>query len=168
MPSRRRAHDDDPGNAARELKLLIDGKLSNEDYAEAERLIAAITGETDDERRDDDLPRPGGAQDERRYAMDSGDAFTRMRDLQAAEREVSPYVGDVLGMDSAAAVFREALARRGVPARDLPAAALPAMWGIAKRGGQGSGGTAPRIAHDARGAAAFDAKFPGLARLRTV
>jgi hypothetical protein len=164
MPTRRRAHDDDPASAATELKLFLETKLQPDDYADAEKLIDAMGGAEDEETG---LPRPGGAMD-RRYAMDSADPFRRMRDLQAAEREVAPYVGDVLGMDSAAAVFREALARRGIPARDLPAGALPVMWGIAKRAGQGSGGGAPRTAHDARSAAAFDAKFPGLARLRTV
>jgi hypothetical protein len=163
MP-RRRAHDDDPASAATELKLFLESKLSTDDYADAEKLIDAMSGAEDEETG---LPRPGGAMD-RRYAMDSSDTFRRMQDIQAAEREVAPYVGDVLGMDSAAAVFREALARRGIASRDLPAAALPAMWRLVRRGSQGSGGGVPRTAHDARASAAFAERFPELARVRHV
>ena len=90
MPTRRRAHDDDPASAATELKLFLETKLQPDDYADAEKLIDAMSGAEDEETG---LPRPGGAQDHR-FAMDSADPFRRMRDLQAAEREVAPYVGD--------------------------------------------------------------------------
>ena len=99
--------------------------------------------------------------------MDSADAFTRLRDLQEAQREVAPIVGEILGMDSAATVFREALSRLGVDHRGLPDAALPAMFRTARRGQHGNGG-APRIAQDSRGAASFAARFPDAARIRNV
>jgi len=164
MP-RRNARDDDPASAATELKLFLETKLQPDDYADAEKLIDAMSGAEDEETG---LPRPGGAQDHR-FAMDSASPGRIVADRDCAIAEVERFVGrhTVMACDSASGVFRAALGHLGVDARALPNAALPALWRITQRAATGAGG-APRPAYNARDAAAFAAKFPELARVRHV
>lgn len=124
-----------------------------------EKAQAMVRGLTDTSSTED----PPAMDSRPVYAMDSRDAFTRMNDLRNAEREVAPVVGEILGMDSASAVFREALTRMGVTTRDLHPSALPVMFRSAKRGN-----VSVRPAMDGRRAATFATKHPEIARIRVL
>jgi hypothetical protein len=145
----RHARDED---AAAELKTFLARVLGQDDYRKCEALLAAMSeGATDDEPGAGERwpNRLEGAQDGRPvFAMDSSDAFTRMRDLRSAERVVAPHVGEILGMDSAAAVFAEALRRLGYDGSKPHPSALPEIFrlrvGIAAANA-GRGDLPPRL-----------------------
>lgn len=163
-------HARDEGPAA-ELKLFLARVLGRDDYRTCEKLIDAM-GET----ATDDEPGAGerwperhaGAEDGRPvFAMDSTDAFTRMRDLRNAERVVAPHVGEVLGMDSAAAVFTEALRRLGYDGPRQHPSALPEVFRM-QIGMRTAGGQPMPPRHDPAAAKGFAQRFPDAGRIRVL
>ena len=128
MPTRRRAHDDDPASAATELKLFLETKLQPDDYADAEKLIDAMSGAEDEETG---LPRPGGAQDHRitrwtRHHLIRSAAcgtFTSPGGVRAGGR---PYSGESWAGFGGRRCFASTGAAWHCHARDLPSGALPA------------------------------------------
>jgi hypothetical protein len=139
-------------------------------YQKAELLLKACT---DTSTSDAESIRPPGSPEPLNGAMDSGyryslgssDAFTKMRDLTAAQTET----GVTMAMD-AASCFRQALAGFGVNARDVHATALPEIYRAhtRQRRHAASGGGAPTMATDSRTTNDFDRRFPGIARIGMV
>ena len=88
-----------------------------------------------------------------------------MAALRTAEREVSPVVGELVGMDSATAVYKAGLEALEVSLDGLP----EASYGATFRAVQAATATAAPIALDARPAATaradFDKRFPKRATL---
>jgi hypothetical protein len=144
-----------------EILTFLHGKISDSNFLEIEQKIRQLAGmdtqKPADERTAADA-RP-------RYAMDSRDPVTRMQDIGKAERAVAPHVGEILGMDSAATVFREALKRLGTDASGLAASALPEMFRLTVAANR-PGGARPRT--DAAASRTLDQRFPSIARVRTV
>lgn len=165
----RRARDADP-DLADKLLAILKRALPDADFAEVATMIRRLAG--DDDLDPDDFDLTTGqrlrAMDQRPrvYAMDSaGDAFRRMNDLRAAEREVAPVVGEVLGMDSAGDVFKTALGRLGVSTAGLPGTpALAAAFRIARRQHLDGGRPMP----PARNSAAIAQLCPDAARVRVL
>ena len=88
-----------------------------------------------------------------------------MAALRTAEREVAPVVGELVGMDSATAVYKA-----GLEALDVSLDGLPeASYGATFRAVQAASAKAAPIAQDARPAATaradFDKRFPKRATL---
>ena len=174
---RRRARDEGP-DAAIELKNLLEPHLSGSEYEHACELIDALAENMggDEPHGTRDTPRPGGAMDSYRFAMDSAGPGRIVADLNNAIAQVEPVVGRaaILACDSAASVFRTALAQLGVDARDLPASALPTMWNVTRRGhGAQSGGAGGhslllRPYTPASVSADFARNFPDAARIRSL
>ncbi|MBW4022015.1 MAG: hypothetical protein HIU92_02590 [Proteobacteria bacterium] len=83
--------------------------------------------------------------------------------IRAAEAEVAPYAGQILGMDSANAVYRAALAKLGHDVTAVPAyASMKPIFTALK------GKRAPReLAQDAAAAKGFDQRYPGRSRSKT-
>ena len=107
-----------------------------------------------------DADPPVDVEEEVKTAMDSLRA--EFRELEKAKQAVRPVVGDVIGMDSAEAVYRFALDNMKVDHKDMPAAGLATLFSVASAKKE----SAPaRVAMDS---ATVAKAIPGLARFRTV
>lgn len=107
-----------------------------------------------------DAEPPVDVEEEVKTAMDSLRA--EFRELEKAKQAVRPVVGDVIGMDSAEAVYRFALDNMKVDHKDMPAAGLATLFSVASAKKE----SAPaRVAMDS---ATVAKAIPGLARFRTV
>jgi hypothetical protein len=98
--------------------------------------------------------------------MNTAAVFREINDIRAAERAVAPYVGAVLGMDSAAAVYRHALTQMGHDCAGVHASALPAIWEAHKRN-RSRNGAAP-MATDSSSGAGFRSRFPHAAAIKAI
>lgn len=90
-------------------------------------------------------------------------AVRRMQNISAAEAEVAPAVGAVIGMDSAGKVYREALKRLGHRTDGVALAGMRDVFRAVR-------GRAPKntIAQDAATVKSLGEKFPGFDRIRSV
>jgi hypothetical protein len=166
----RRAHDDDPtdtgsaGAAHAKLLAFLEQKLKPSDLEEAQLLVEALFQAGQEQPgtgKIDSSPQPGGAMDQHSYAMDASDPIRRMQDIRCAEAEVQPVVGPVVGMDSAAGVFREALRRLGVDTWKIYPSALPVVF----RHARAPGARRSVPAMDSAATADIARRFPGAARI---
>lgn len=150
----------DAGDDAKILTFL-QGKLSPEDMT---ALKAMLQG-------------GGGAMDTKvpKTAMDAAIAAatkgvrTQMRQVQDAEREVLPFVGQItVAMDSAEDVFKFALDKMGVDVKGVhPSAYGPILRAQAKPG-QAQARQAPAMAADAAAETSYSTKYgPALGRLKS-
>lgn len=132
---------------AEKLRALLAGKVDDETLNAACSLIPAPTAAADADPESDDTD------DKVAAAMDSLRAeFRAANEARAAVRDV---VGDVLGMDSAADIYRFALDHMKVDHKDVTDdAALRALFRLAS-----AKPAAPAVAQDAA-----TKRFPGLAR----
>jgi hypothetical protein len=157
----RRAFDDvELPTAAKELLAIIEkatqSALSDKEYLDAEHIVRVLCGMD---------PTPGNvpqavAQDRRyRYALDSADAFTKIRDLQAAQTETG-----ITGGADAAATFKLALDRMGVGTPGVHSSGLAEIYRAHVRASRGY----VRPAMDARRAAAFARDCPEAARIKVL
>jgi len=123
-------------SAAADLKLFLERHLGPDQYEEADKLVDAIVAEAANAPDRDDTR--GTRDNTPTYAMDSANPGRIVADRDCAIREVEPIVGRaaVLACDSAASVFRVALAEMGVSsARTVHASALPSMFRMASHRG---------------------------------
>lgn len=119
----------------------------------------------------DDKPKGAEDGDEPDAAMDGKqmhalidkarrDALAEAAAIRTAEREVAPVVGEVVAMDSAAAVYKVGLEGLGVDLRDVPASA----YGATFRAVAAARAASPTVAMDARPSATarsdFNSRFP--------
>jgi hypothetical protein len=128
------------------------------------------------------MPRVGG-RDSRRGGMKHGmdeaavkkvadEAVAKERraqqDLRRAENDVRPYVGAIIGCDSAEAVYKRALSIRGVKEEDLtdaPVKTLRAMLAREKLPGRVAEPSEAGLAQDAARAKNFNERYPEAARI---
>lgn len=82
------------------------------------------------------------------------DTIARMNAIRRAEREVAPFIGEVVAMDSAASVYKLALDHLKVDLTDVP----PEAYGALLRALPKAPAT-PRVALDAAPAAGFDERW---------
>jgi hypothetical protein len=173
MAYNRHARDDDPndpaaGVAHAKLLKFLEQKLRPSDLDEAQLLVEALFQAGQEQPgtgKIGGIPQPGGAMDAslRRYAFDSADPVRRMQDVRAAEAEVSPVVGPVVGMDSAVDIFSAALSRLGVDAGKIHPSAMPTLFRLARQR-QRERGT-PAVAMDSRTSNDLATRYPGAARI---
>ena len=78
--------------------------------------------------------------------------------LRKAEADVQPYVGPVMGMDSAGCVYRKALTLMGHDVKNVPLTEMGVVFEAIK--GQRPRPTAATIAMDAKSAETFKERFP--------
>ena len=152
--------DEEGGEGAAVARLLnyLKGKLSDEDYTAAAALVQAeeaMDGD-DGDNDEDDKPAMDAASIRRAAAAD----FAAIR---TAEREVRPVIGELaVAMDSAAAIYKEALVSLGVDLAGLP----EASYGATFRAVQSARAAvaSPTVAQDAKNVAAsrsaFETRFP--------
>jgi hypothetical protein len=96
------------------------------------------------------------------YSIGCANPVRCLQDIQAAQADVAPVVGAIIGMDSAAEVFRTALSRLGVNTRSVYPSALPAVFRAARHRQRERG---PSIAMDSAATASFDRMFPDARRI---
>ena len=141
------------------------------DESPADKLRALLAGKVDDATLEaacgllatpaaDEKPEPGMKKEEVDAAMDS--LRKELREAEEARRDVRAVVGDVMGMDSAAAVYGFALDHMKVDRAGVEGA--PALRALFKVAAAGKASTAP--VHVAQDSAGLAAKFPGAARFR--
>jgi hypothetical protein len=138
-------------DTARAVANFLRDKLPDEDFAQVMQLLGAALAQ-DDPPPFPGMPKPGGGMVPlnrtkepvtmdysiaRRIAMDQAErnAIHKMTQIRAAEAEVEPYVGAVMGCDSASEVFRTALERRGIATDSLHPSATEAAWRMLGRSG---------------------------------
>lgn len=184
------AVDADP---AEELLALLRGKLTDEDLESfggklreklspktAEDEPAAIGAGAESDKPTDATPANvealGGEKvSVSKTAMDAAikaaaasaeqSAVKRMRDIAEAEEAVRPYVGKLVAQDSAEAVYSAALKALGVDITDVhPSAYRHVLQAQPKPGEQ----RRVKVAQDAAPGADFNARFPGLAGLKSI
>jgi hypothetical protein len=141
-----------------ELLEFLATVLSDEDMARVKDIVG------DDMAADDDdlkrSPIRGAARAGAVASMDSRRIVAAVQALRRAEAEVLPYAGAIVGMDSAAGVYREALRRAGHNVAGLHPSAARSMWQALRGGGKRT----PVM--DARASADFAKRFPGAVSLK--
>jgi len=141
------------------------------DESPADKLRALLAGKVDDATLEaacgllatpaaDEKPEPGMKKEEVDAAMDG--LRKELREAEEARRDVRAIVGDVMGMDSAAAVYGFALDHMKVDRAGVEGA--PALRALFKVAAANKASTAP--VHVAQDSAGLAAKFPGAARFR--
>jgi len=100
----------------------------------------------------------------------STDAVRRQeKELRQAERDVRPYVGDIIGCDSAEQVYRKALAIKGVDPKQLEqikeVPALKILLSAQKPAGAVEKKSTAEMATDGKAAKGFFERFPEAARI---
>jgi hypothetical protein len=156
--------------------------LSDEDVAKACEMAKPAPAADefppkDDKSKDDKDDKKGTAMDAKpvtKAAMDAAvaaakaearrEAVAHMNAVHAAHEAVRPYVGEVMGMDSADDIYAYALTQMGVDFEGVPAAAYPKMLKMAPKPGEQK----PTVAMDAAGLKSFADKFPGAARIKHI
>jgi hypothetical protein len=165
------AIDDDGGDVVGRIVAMLEGKVDDETLS-AIRAMGGTAADADPEEDDaagepdGDEPPPFDKKD--KPAMDAAirkvraDAAADFKALREAEREVFPYVGEVVAMDSAADVYGFALEQMKVDLAGVPKSAFRAVLKALPV----PGSDRPRIAQDAKPAADFGARFPTAAALK--
>ena len=138
------------------------------DESPADKLRALLAGKVDDATLEaacgilatpaaDEKPEPGMKKEEFDAAMDG--LRKELREAEEARRDVRAIVGDVMGMDSAAAVYGFALDHMKVDRAGVEGA--PALRALFKVAASHKVASPVHVAQDSAGLAA---KFPGAAR----
>lgn len=145
------AADESPAD---KLRALLAGKVDDATIEQCCALCAAPAADADPKEE------PGMKKEEVDAAMDS--LRKELREAEEARRDVRAVVGDVMGMDSAAAVYGFALDHMKVDRAGVEGA--PALRALFKVAAANKASTAP--VHVAQDSAGLAAKFPGAARFR--
>lgn len=153
-------------NGIDDVELAGDEDETDEEKAERERKEKAAKATSDA------LPDPSGKEPPKvvsKPAMDAAiaqasaageaRAIARFNDIRTAEKLVAPFVGEVVAMDSAAAVYKLALDAAGVDLAGVPEAAYGAIVRMLPKPGTVTQ-TTPRVAMDSSGIADFNKRFP--------
>ena len=146
VETRAAAADESPAD---KLRALLAGKVDDATLEAACGLLAAPAA--------DEKPEPGMKKEEVDAAMDS--LRKELREAEEARRDVRAVVGDVMGMDSAAAVYGFALDHMKVDRAGVEGA--PALRALFKVAASHKVASPVHVAQDSAGLAA---KFPGAAR----
>jgi hypothetical protein len=149
---------DDDGDVVSRICAMLEGKVDDETLAAVRAMSAAPAAQDgyDEDMDDED-------EDKVKPAMDAAAirsaTLKEVADIRAAEKAVFPYVGEVMGMDSAAAVYKLALDAAKIDTKGVHPSAFPAMVKMLPRP-DASEPKAPRIALDAKADAEFRSRFP--------
>jgi hypothetical protein len=170
------------------LREHLGAKLSPEDMAEVEQLLAALSAPAADDADEESLKKAleaeelakaeaaKAAKDEEpkltKTAMDSAirAAVQSVRkgaqDIRDAERRVRPYVGELaIAFDSAEQVYRHTLKVLGIKDADtIHHSALPVLLEMQPKPGARK---ETRVAMDSAGTKSFSTMFPEAGRIRT-
>lgn len=119
-----------------EEKKAKDGDMDDDDDDKA-----MDTGDDDDA---DDKPAMDAATVKKLIADAEKRGAARVAAIDTAKRAVQPFVGDVVGMDSAEAIYKFALDKAGVDTTGVPASAFKAMVAMLSKPG-----AKPNVAQDA-------------------
>jgi hypothetical protein len=98
-------------------------------------------------------------------AKERAAAVADMNALRQAEREVLPLIGEVIGQDSAAAVYKMALDQAGTDLTGVHVSAYPAMVKMLLANKQ-QAASQPAIAQDSAASASIAAMFPAAGQLK--
>jgi len=153
------AVDESPCN---KLRALLAGKVDDATLEQACALFAAPAVDEFPPAANAEEKEPGMKPEEVKAAMDG--LKKSLMDCKEAEREVRAVVGDVMGMDSAEAVYGFALDHLKVDRAGVEGvAALRALYRVAS-----AKQAAPVMAQDSGATAEAYKQFPGLGRFKTV
>lgn len=156
-----------------ELATVVEGAAEAETANDAEE--DEDEGEKKPKANDGDPPEPpeGGkpkpaANDaallQRAREEGASEAVARMQAIRQAERDVAPFIGEVVAMDSAEAVYKLALDSMKVDTKGMPPAAYRhVLVNLPKPGSASQSAVVPaseRLAADAASAADFRTRFP--------
>lgn len=182
----------DAEGGASKLMEFLKGKLSDEDCAEAMKMMAGDEEDDEEEKkkRDEEAKKKAAEdaeEDEKdkdkdkvtKGAMDeaianavkaaTASAVKTQQAIREAERAVRPYVGELaIAFDSAEQVYRTALETLGVDVKDVHASALPTILGLQPKPGEQTRKVERAVAMDAASAKTFNEMFPGADRIRTL
>ena len=161
--------EDEGGEGEKVAALLnyLKSKLSEEDFAEAARMVQEeeAMDECLDDEKDDGKPGMAAAKDKEKPAMDAA-TVTRMiaaaeqrgaqrqAQIEQAREDVKPLVGRIIGMDSAEAIYAHALKEAGYTDDALSGARLATLKAM----------VASETAHRHKPRVAMDAAMPKTAR----
>lgn len=129
--------EDDDGAKSKHAEIIDFLKSKGLDAADLEavgNMLTRMDGPEKPAATDEDPSTEGFMKEEDvNTAMDAmrKDLTKQFRDLEQAKADVRPTVGDVIGMDSAASVYRFALGQMKVDHKDLPDAALGKFYALA-------------------------------------
>lgn len=146
------------------LLTFLEGKLSDDDLAAAKQMASG--------QAQDEPPPFEGEPKVDKPAMDAAirkgidTAVARVNALHKAREDVKPLVGDVIGMDSAAAVYRFALDKAGVDTAGVHDSALAVLVDQQVKLSAAPAARKP-IALDAKQNDEFVKRFPAANRLKT-
>jgi hypothetical protein len=118
--------DGDDGAKVDALLEYIKGKLSDEDYAAAAKIAQADPAQ-DESDDDDDKPAMDAKRIRALISAAEKRGAARIADIDKAKQAVKPFVGEVIGMDSAASIYRLALDNAGVDLAGVHESAYAAM-----------------------------------------
>jgi hypothetical protein len=158
-----------------DLAAFLRDKLGDEDCAIALQMLREAQIAQDEPNAFPGQPRTGGKMVPMSYprkasvvpkksASDAAAIFAsqhaairEFNEIRDAENEVRPFVGEVMGCDSAGEVYRQALHRMGVNTRQLPGDACKAAFGMAR-----NLGARPKLPGNSRD---FLKRFPEAVRI---
>lgn len=169
MDAEEKAEKADEDEIAKDGDPLDLGTADDEDETEEERKEREAKEKAAKDKAKDE------EKEENRKAMDAAvksaetNAVARVRGIQAAEKAVRPWVGEIntLAMDSGEAVYKAALDLLKVDVTGVHPSAYAAILSAQPKPGDAP---APRqsLAMDAAGAKSFAERFPSAARINTL
>lgn len=145
------------------IMKFLQGKLSDEDFAELGEMVGAEQA-ADDDDEDGAMKKKDGQAMDKAIATASQAAeqraMARFTAIRKAEREVRPIVGEIGAMDSADAIYKLALDTAGVDLEGVEPSAYPAL--VRMLVSQKADAPKPKtaMAQDAASVDAFQKAFP--------
>lgn len=109
---------------------IDDEEVAEDEDNEDEPKAKEAEDESDDDDDKDDKPAMDAASVKRLIADAEARGAARVAAIEVAKRDVAPHVGEIVGMDSAEAIYKLALDQAGVDLKGVPAAAYKAMVGM--------------------------------------
>lgn len=156
---------DDP---SAKVLALLKGKLSDEDMAAVSALLAGKPAGAQDDVTDPPQPPNNGGQGVEpvdKPAMDAAlkrvqdETVQRMNAIHQAQKDVAPYVGEVVAQDSAEAVYKMALDALNVDVTGVHPSAYRTILSLQKKPGEAPEVT-PRLAADSAALSQFQKMCP--------
>jgi len=152
---------DEPGDegAAGVISFLQGKGLSPEDLDTVSGMLSKLGAPAATDEEPDDVM----SKEDVNTAMDSmrKDLTKQFKDLEVAKSAVRGVVGDVIGMDSAAGVYRFALDHLKVDHKDMPDAGLGSLYKVASERS-----ASPAVINTIAADAAIASAIPGLDRFK--
>lgn len=157
-------NEEDGGASSKHAEIIDFLKSKGLDSSDLEAVGNMLTRMDRPFGKDENLMKPEEVDAKVNTAMDSlsKELKAQFKALEEAKAAVRPVVGDVIGMDSAADVFRFALSEMKVDHKGMPDAGLPQLFAVAN---SRPAAPAQKVAMDS---ASVAKAIPALSRIRTV